>query len=147
MSGIDLASGELGRAALLFGYAWLAFSIALAIHVIDEALTDFLAVYNPTVREIRRRLPWLPLPTFSFRTWISGLAAAVALLLLLSPAAFHGSKWIVYAALPLSLMMIGNGLGHIGASIYRRRFMPGVFSSPLLIAASLLLLILALRLL
>src|ERR1051325_4757584 len=119
----------------IFGIAWLSLAVALAAHVIDEALTDFLYVYNPTVLRIRARFPWIPLPVFSFRLWISGLIAGVLLLFLLSPLAFRGARWIVVAALPLSAMMIANGCGHIGSSIYLRRWMPGVYSSPLLIAA------------
>jgi hypothetical protein len=43
--------------------------IALAIHVTDEALTGFLAVYNPTVLALRAKLPFFPMPTFEFREW------------------------------------------------------------------------------
>jgi len=143
----DLPTEQLNHAALGFGRAWMALAIALAAHVADEALTGFLAVYNPTVLSIRARLPWIPLPTFSFRTWMVGLAAGITLLFLLAPLAYHGSRWIVLVALPLSLLMIGNGLGHIGASIVKRRFMPGVYSSPLLVAASMAVLVYALRLL
>ncbi len=138
---------QLADSTSLFGRAWLALAAALAIHVADEALTNFLAVYNPTVLKIRARFPWIPLPTFSFRVWIVGLAAAVALMFSLSPVAFRGTRWIVLVALPLSVIMIGNGLGHIGSSLYLRRLMPGVYSSPVLIAASLFVLIYALRLL
>jgi hypothetical protein len=134
-----------GKAAGQFGRAWLALAGALAIHVTDEALTDFLSVYNPTVRTIRERFPWIPLPTFSFRVWILGLAAGITLLFLLSPAAFRGARWLFIVAVPFSVMMIGNGLGHVGGSLYTGRFMPGVYSSPLLIAAALLVLIHALR--
>jgi len=143
----DLPTEQLNHATLEFGRAWLALAIALALHVVDEALTDFLAVYNPTVLTVRARLPWIPLPTFSFRVWIVGLAAGIILLFLLSPLAFHGSRSIVLVAVPLSILMIGNGLGHVGASIFKRRFMPGVYSSPFLIAASVLVLVYALRLL
>ncbi len=76
---------QLADSTSLFGRAWLALAAALAIHVADEALTNFLAVYNPTVLKIRARFPWIPLPTFSFRVWIVGLAAAVALMFSLSP--------------------------------------------------------------
>jgi hypothetical protein len=99
------------------------------------------------VLKIRARFPWIPLPTFSFRVWIVGLAAAVALMFSLSPVAFRGARWIVVVAVPLAVMMVGNGLGHIGSSLYMKRFMPGVYSSPFLIAASLFVLIYALRLL
>jgi hypothetical protein len=36
--------------------AWLQLVVALALRVIDEALTGFLEVYNPTVRALRERL-------------------------------------------------------------------------------------------
>lgn len=142
-----MSSAQFTDTTLLFGYAWLALAAALALHVTDEALTDFLAVYNPVVRKIRGRLPWLPLPTFSFRVWIVGLAAGIALMFSLSPLAFRGTRWIVLAALPLSVVMVGNGLGHLGSSLYLRRLMPGVYSSPVLIAASSFVLVYALRLL
>lgn len=60
-----------------FGLAWLALAAALALHVADEAHADFLSVYNPTVLAIRERIPWIPLPTFTFGAWITGLAALV----------------------------------------------------------------------
>lgn len=119
-----------------FGYAWLALAGALALHVTDEALTDFLSVYNPSVRAIRARIAWLPLPTFTFAEWIVGLSIGIALLLALTPLAFQGRRWITIVALPFSVLMIGNGLGHIGSSLWFGRFMPGVYSSPVLIAAA-----------
>jgi hypothetical protein len=134
-------------AILRFGRAWLALAAALAMHVTDEALTNFLAVYNPTVLAVRSRFPWIPLPTFSFRVWLAGLVAMIALLFLLSPVAFRGARWLAVVAVPFSVMMIGNGLGHVGSSIYMGRFMPGVYSSPILIAASLWAMVSALRLL
>lgn len=60
-----------------FGWAWIAFTVALALHVTDEALTDFLSVYNPSVLSIRRHVPFLPLPTFTFRVWLSGLVLGI----------------------------------------------------------------------
>lgn len=77
-----------------FGWAWIALSVSLAIHVTDEAFTDFLSVYNPTIQSIRRRFPLLPLPTFPFNVWLSGLILGIILLLALSPFAFRGVRWI-----------------------------------------------------
>jgi len=130
-----------------FGRAWLTLAAALALHVTDEALTGFLAVYNPTVLALRGRFPWLLLPTFSFGVWLAGLVAGIALLFLLSPAAFRGTRWLAVIAVPFSVLMIGNGLAHVGSSLYLRRFMPGVYSSPILIAAAGLTLVCAVRLL
>jgi hypothetical protein len=80
------------------GRAWLALAAALAIHIADEAATDFLSVYNPSVRAIRERLPWLPLPTFSFSEWLAGLAILVAVLFALAPVAYRGARWITIIA-------------------------------------------------
>jgi hypothetical protein len=49
-----------------FGYAWLVFAGALALHVTDEATHGFLSVYNPNALAIRARFPFLPVPTFTF---------------------------------------------------------------------------------
>lgn len=118
-----------------FGLAWIAFALAVALHVADEARHDFLAVYNPNARAIRRRLH-VPVPVFSFRAWLSGLVAGIALLLLLSPLAFRGTQWIRIAALFLAAIVgLGNALLHIGASLHYRKKMAGVLSSPFLLAA------------
>lgn len=124
-----------------FGWAWIALSVSLAIHVTDEAFTDFLSVYNPTIQSIRRRFPLLPLPTFPFSVWLSGLILGIILLLALSPFAFRGVRWITFPAYVLGILMLGNALQHIAASIYMGRLMPGVSSSPLLLICSVYLLL------
>ncbi len=95
---------DASRRAQSWGRAWLALSAALALHVADEAVHDFLAVYNPAVQAIRERAPFLPLPTFSFGIWIGGLAAAVLLLLLLSSFAFRDSRCLRPIAYGLALI-------------------------------------------
>lgn len=119
-----------------FGLAWVAFALAVAAHVADEARHDFLATYNPNALAIRRRLHVPFPPVFTYRVWLGGLLAGVAALLLLSPLAFYGAHWVRMAALPLAILAgVGNGLAHIGSSIYYRRRMAGVLSSPLLLLA------------
>ena len=119
-----------------FGLAWIAFALAIALHVTDEARHDFLATYNPNARAIRRRLHLPFPPVFTFRTWLGGLIAGICLLLLLSPQAFHGAHWLRMVAVVLAALVgIGNGLLHIGSSIYYRRWMAGIASSPVLLAA------------
>jgi hypothetical protein len=75
------------QGARRFGVAWISLCVALALNVIDEAATGFLSVYNPTVQAIRTRFPFLPLPTFTFRVWLTGLCFGSLLLLSLSPLA------------------------------------------------------------
>ena len=118
------------------GWAWLSLTLALALHVMDEALTDFLSVYNPTVRAIRAKFPFIPLPTFTFEVWLTGLIVAVLLLLLVTPAAFRGGRWVRLISFPFAALMFGNGMLHIIGSFYLGRLMPGVYSAPLLLAAS-----------
>lgn len=121
--------------------AWIALCGALAVHVADEALTDFLAIYNPTVLAIRERYPFLPLGTFTFENWLSLLIFAIVSLTAASYFVWQG-RW---AMRPISYVFAGvmllNGLMHIAGSFYMRTFMPGVYSSPLLIAASIALIL------
>ncbi len=118
-----------------FGLAWTAFALAVALHVADEAKHGFLAVYNPNARAIRRRLH-LPVPIFTLRSFLTSLIASICMLLLLSPLAFRGTHWMRVLALPLAILVgIGNALLHVGSSLLYRRKMPGVLSSPVLLAA------------
>ncbi|OHE77328.1 MAG: hypothetical protein A3G75_03615 [Verrucomicrobia bacterium RIFCSPLOWO2_12_FULL_64_8] len=132
----DAGSRPGDSASRRLGFAWIALCIALAVHVTDEAATDFLSVYNPTAAAIRNRFPLLPLPTFTFGVWLAGLCAAIVILLGLSRPAFRGSRAVLWLAYPFAVLMFMNGLGHIGGSFYRGNLMPGVYSSPLLLLAS-----------
>ena len=130
------------------GIAWIALCLALALHITDEALTGFLSVYNPTVMAMRERVPWFPMPVFAFGEWLAGLIVGDLLLLCLSVFAFRGSRWLRPLAYVFAVLMILNGLGHTAgtilgrtlASVHFARPMPGFYSSPLLLAASIYLL-------
>ena len=130
----------LAAGASRFGLAWVALCGALAIHVVDEALTDFLSVYNPAVRAIRARFPFLPLPTFTLPYWLGGLIMVTVFLFALAPAAFRGEPGMRPAAYIFGIVMAGNGLLHLGGSVYMRRAMPGVYSAPIILAAAIYLL-------
>jgi hypothetical protein len=125
--------------------AWVALALAIGLHVTDEALTGFLPVYNGLVRAFRARHPWVPLPTFTFPIWLGGLILGVLILLSLTPVVSRGARWIRAVSVLLAVIMIGNALGHIAASLYWGRLAPGVYSSPLLLVAALALLVTALR--
>ncbi len=120
------------------GRAWLALCFALAVHVADEAATGFLAVYNPTVVAIREKAPWLPLPVFTFETWITGLIVALVALCLSSAFVFRGVRWTRAAGYVFAIMMAANALGHTAGTLLGGTAapMPGFYSSPLLFAAS-----------
>src|SRR5437660_887042 len=99
------------------GIAWIAMCLAFAAHIVDEAATGFLAVYNPTVLEARRRAQWFPMPALDFKTWLFGLIAVVMVLLLLSPFAFRGSRALRPLAYVFALIMLLNAFGHTLATI------------------------------
>ena len=130
-------------------YAWIALCLALAVHVTDETATGFLSVYNPTVMAMRERVPWLPFPVFRFDVWLGGLIAAIVLLLSLSLFVARRAAWMRPIAYGFAIMMFANGMGHTLGTIFGRtvasvhfpRPMPGFYSSPLLLAGSLYLLL------
>lgn len=123
--------------------AWLAVTCALGLHVADEAAHDFLSVYNPAVANLRDRLPWAPLPQFSFQIWLGGLIVGVTILLLLTPLVRFDSRLLLWASFVLGALMVCNALGHLVGSLYAGRALPGVYSSPFLLAASVWLLVAA----
>ncbi len=124
--------------------AWGAMAWAVLLHVLDEAWNNFLVVYNPTASALTGRYPWLPLPVFRFEYWLGGLLLAVAALFALKRVARRGSRGIVIAARVLAVAMAVNGIGHIALTIAGKtptglafaRPMPGFWSSPVLLAAS-----------
>ena len=130
------------------GESWVALSLALAVHIVDEALTGFLDVYNPTVAALRARWSWFPMPTFQFRTWLIGLICAVIILLVLSPLFFRNVRWIRPLGYFAAFIQISNALGHTLGTIMGRtvttvhfpRPAPGFYSSPLLFICSIWLL-------
>lgn len=128
-----------------FGAPWLALCATLALHILDEAITGFLNVYNPTVIHVRQRWAWFPMPTFEYREWLIGLIAACVILTCLAPLAFRGARPLRPLAWIFAAIMLLNGLGHALATILGHtvssvsfpRPAPGFYSSPLLLAASL----------
>jgi hypothetical protein len=127
------------------GTAWISFCFALALHVIDEAVTGFLAIYNPTVIALRQEFRFWPMPKFEFREWLTGLIVLVILLFVLSPFMFRNARWvrpiafffvIVAGILNASGHTLATILGHTVSSVTFHRPAPGFYSSPLLFATA-----------
>lgn len=116
--------------------AWYVLVGALALHVIDEAATGFLEFYNPLVLSIRSRVPWFPMPTFTFSVWLAGLVTLVIGLAILGGAVRRGAPGTLLASWVLAAIMFLNGLGHLGGSLYFARWLPGTTSAPLLLVGS-----------
>lgn len=120
---------------------WITLCLVLAAHVVDEALNDFLALYNPVVAGLSERFPWSPFRTFTFEGWLSGLVIVVVVLLALSILVSKGSRWMRPASYVFSAAMLANGVGHTVASFVRGELIAGVYTAPVLIAASIFLLV------
>ena len=128
-----------------FFWAWILLCLALALHVVDEASTGFLSVYNPTVLALRQRRPWLPMPVFTFGVWLAGLVAAIVLVFCLSVFAWRGDGWMRPLGFLFAVIMLSNSVVHtVGTirgrtldSVPFRRPMPGFYSSPFMLLASL----------
>lgn len=123
------------------GAAWIFLCASLALHVIDETAFGFLSFYNPLILSIRAQVPFFPMPTFAFGPWLGGLIAAVVILSVLTPLAYKNNRWIRKLAVFLGIVMIFNGIGHTVGSFYFSTMMPGVYSSPLVFLAGILLLV------
>jgi len=127
-----------------FGRPWFALTVAFALHVLDEATTGFLDVYNPTVTAMRARFAWFPMPTFGFREWLVGLIVGVAICFALTPIAAQGVRRLRPLAWFYALLMFFNGMGHTVFTILGRtvpsvtfsRPAPGFYSSPFLFFGS-----------
>ena len=142
--------GSAGRPLHRLGIAWIIFCFALALHVTDEALTGFLSVNNPTVLALRQKLGFWPMPTFTFRVWLTGLIMVILLFLALSPPMFRNVGWMRLVAYFCAIVIgILNALGHTFATILGHtvrsvtfpRPAPGFYSSPTLFAAACFLLV------
>jgi hypothetical protein len=132
-----------------FANARFLLCLAFCAHWADEALTDFLGVYNPTVLAVRTHHSWFPMPTFEFREWLIGLIVVSGVFLMLTPFAFRNARWLRPLAYFFACVMWLNDMGHTLATIFGRtvssvqflRPAPGFYFSPLLLAGSIYLVI------
>jgi hypothetical protein len=132
-----------------FALPWLALSLAFALHVLDEATTGFLRVYNPTVMILRQRWGWFPMPPFAFREWLLDLIIAVVLCFALTPFAARNVRWMRPLAWVVAVIQFSNAAGHTVGTILGRtvatvtfpRPAPGFYSSPFLFLGSIWLMI------
>ena len=121
-------------------FAWNLLTLAFALHFIDEALHDFLSIYNLEVGKLRDYLPSIPCPTLTFSTWMTVVVATIAVLFALSIFTLRGVGCMRPISYVYAVVMLGNGLLHLAVTIYTTSLMPGVLSSPLLLAAAVYLL-------
>ncbi len=120
---------------------WFILVTALAVHVMDETLNGFLPFYNELVMSIRDEAGFFPMPTFSFPVWLGGLILLILVCYSLTPLVGKARGLLKVPIAFFAVIMILNGCGHIGGSIYFERLLPGFWSSILLIPAAIFLLV------
>lgn len=113
--------------------AWFLMVSAVGLHVLDEALTGLLPLYNQLVTKLDEQLGFFPMPHFSFRVWLGGLILAIILGYSLIPIVNRGGKFIRVFSIILGVLMIANALGHLLGSLFFGRILPGMWSSPFLL--------------
>jgi hypothetical protein len=106
---------------------------AISVHVLDEAVTDFLPFYNGLALNLRESLGFSLLPTFSFEAWLGGLIAGIIICFSLTPLVHRGGGFIRTFATLLGMLMVANALAHMLGSVYFGRLLPGFWSSPFLL--------------
>lgn len=116
--------------------AWVLMVSAGAIHVADEAAHGFLSFYNPLVKDLRESLGFWPMPTFSFEVWLIGLIVGVTISFLVTPLVARGRRIIRVVVTAIGIIMILNAAGHMFGSVYFGYLLPGFWSSPLLLATA-----------
>jgi hypothetical protein len=105
--------GRRGFGGSGFGRAWFLLTAAFALHVLDEATTGFLHVYNPTATAMRAR--WGMVPHAGLRVSPVAHRTERSRLILLRPhapsrpAAHDGLRPLAWF---YAILMFLNGMGH-----------------------------------
>jgi protein-S-isoprenylcysteine O-methyltransferase Ste14 len=132
------------RAVRAHARAWLYLCAHLAAHGVEEAINGFVDVWNPFLASVRARTG-LPLPLFTFDGWLTALVIGVLALTAMTPLVRRGVRGFRVASYLFAGLMIANGVNHLASPLYLGRFLPGQFTSPLLILASIWLILAARR--
>jgi protein-S-isoprenylcysteine O-methyltransferase Ste14 len=115
--------------------AWLFLCLHLAAHIAEEAALGFIDVWNPVLAQLRQA-SGIPLPHLAFGPWLGILVVLVLTLLALAPLVARGVPWLTPASYVFGAAMIVNGVNHLVSPAYLGRFLPGAYTSPLLIVSA-----------
>ena len=125
--------------------AWILMISAMGIHVLDEALTDFIDFYNSLVQELRDGLGFFPAPIIPYGAWLGGLIAVVIAGFALTPLVDRGRGFFWILTIAMGMNMIAKASGIMLGSLLFGRLLPGFWSSPFLLAAALFVVVRGIR--
>ncbi len=121
--------------------AWFVLGAVLALHIAEEATSGSYWAYGETMDFLRRLFPSLPIPRFQFEVWLLDIAGAILALLSLTWLVQKRSQIMRPASFALATFTTANAMQHILFSLASDRVLGGTVTSPLLLAASLFLLL------
>ncbi|HXV73365.1 MAG TPA: HXXEE domain-containing protein [Sphingomonadales bacterium] len=134
----SLVLGDKIKAAGPNARAWLVLVAVLAVHVFDEAVTDFLPFYNGIVSSLKEKWGFFPMFAFpSVEAWLGALIVALTIGFALTGLVARGGLGIRVFVTFTAVMMVGNGLGHLLGSLYFGHPIPGFWSAWLVLPAAL----------
>jgi hypothetical protein len=137
-----ISSGRAGRRVHLWhGLAWVGLCLCLATHIADEALAGRSKLYGPAALSLGRHVPWPQPPDFAPEVWLTVAVEAVVVLLMLAPFVFYGARWAAALSYPFAVVAFFYGLSHPAGSLYFSTAVPGLYTSPLLLAGAAFLLL------
>ena len=118
-----------------FGRAWLVLCTVTALHLLEESTTGFLEDFAPLVHTVGLAIG-IPAEMPSYSIWLAAIASLIAFVFVLTPLAFRGRHWVVLGSYVFAALMVGNGVNHLLSPLYLGHFLPGQWTSPFLILAS-----------
>ena len=130
------------------GGAWLILCLAFAANATEDALRDFVGYYNATTLSLygRLRVSWFPRLDITFKEWLTGVIVLGIALLLLTPWVSRGTRFVRPVACTFAVVMLVESLATVVASLVGQtvpsvRFSggaPGLYTSPVVLAGSIL---------
>jgi len=121
--------------------AWFILCAALALHIAEEATNGSYLVYGETLDFLRQVFPSLHIPTFQYTVWLLDISGAILVLLSLTWLVQKRYQIMRPASFALATFTTANAMLHILSSLAFDRVLAGTITSPLLLAASLFLLL------
>lgn len=121
--------------------AWFVLSAALALHIAEEATSGAYLVYGETLDFLRQIYPQLAIPPFKFSVWLFDITGTILVLLSLTWLVQKRFRIMRPASFALATFTTANAMMHILFSLASDRVLAGTLTSPLLLAASLFLLL------
>lgn len=121
--------------------AWILLSAVLALHIAEEATSGTYLIYGETLDFLRQIYPQLAIPPFKYDVWLLNITGTILVLLSLTWLVQKRYQIMRPASFALAIFTTANATIHILLSLASDRVLAGTLTSPLLLAASLFLLL------